>query len=426
MKLASRVRALVLLSSFTTGCVSSPQTFTAAYGPSPILYYSDVRTSTYNYANVRNSLVQRAGYALNSTQVDWYEVTRSGFDYVDEQCNAYLAALYRLRRDRDATKAQLNAIGNSTVSMLGFTDVAQKAILITAASFGLAAQLTDNASSSLLFAMDPSDVQTLVRNQAYAYRAGAAAQRLNYDSSNAAMEGVRGYLNLCLPVSIEAQVKAALQGTLFVAQTTGYGVPSLNRVQTASVNIATINPSRQEISRGKIYVPPPPPVDRRSPGLMTGDVFVTKSEMIDLQNRLCVKATGEIGGPLSHTREAIKSLQQYKIMPSIDGVLDAGTKQMISDEPKCEPSRHENIYEHLALKNDAETTALKARLKAYVVAKKVPLDATLSANMNKDEFLAGNVLNADNRKVMRAIQKFNGGMIVDGRYSAAMAQLVVD
>ncbi|MEN3149100.1 hypothetical protein ABCW43_17520 [Neorhizobium sp. IRAMC:178] len=422
MKIASKVGVFVLLPSLISGCVSSPETVTAAYGPSPILQYSEVRSSTYNYANVRNSLVQRAGYSLTSA-VDWYEVTRAGFDYVDEQCNAYLGALYRLRRDRDSTKAQLNAIGNSTTAILGFTEAAQKAILITAASFGLAAQLSDNASSSLLFAMDPSDVQMLVRNQADAYRAGAAAQRLNYDSSNAAMEGVRGYLNLCLPVSIEAQVKAALQGTLYVARTTGFGVPSLSRVQTASVNIATINPTTQEISRGRIYVPPPIPVDQRSPGLMTGDLYITRSEMKGLQSRLCVKDDGEIGGPLSVTREAIKSVQRFNLKPA-NGNLDAGTKQSIAEMQACDTSKHQNTYEHLALKDDLETATLKKALKGYVEAKGVPLDTALKDNMAKPEFLTGAILTADNRKVMLAIQKSKGGMIADGRYSPTMRDLL--
>ncbi|MBY3378925.1 hypothetical protein [Rhizobium laguerreae] len=355
--------------------------------------------------------------------VDWYEVTRSGFDYVDEKCDAYLSALYRIRRDRDASTSQLAALGGTSTAILGFTGAAQKAILITAASFGLATQLTDNASSSLLFAMDPSDVQSLVKSQTDAYRAGAAAQQENYRTSNAAMEGIRGYLNLCLPVSIEAQVKAALQGTLYVAKTTGYGVPALNRVQTSSVNSATINPTRKEIATGKIYVPPPIPKDRASVGLTANDVYIAKSEMKVLQGKLCVTADGDIGGDQSSTRAAIRTVQQFNLMES-RGFLDVGTKATINAMKICDTTVHQNTFEHLALNDPAEIAAVKNALKGYTEAKEKTLEPGTKDLVTNADFLKGESLNGENRKVISAIQKSRTGMTVDGGYSATLRDLL--
>ncbi|MBY5399453.1 hypothetical protein HFN01_32120 [Rhizobium leguminosarum] len=356
--------------------------------------------------------------------IDWYEVTRAGFEYVDEQCDAYLASLYRIRRDRDAVKAQLYSVGETSTAILGFTGAAQKAILITAASFGLAADLTDNASSSLLFAMDPSDVQTLVKNQANAYRAGVAAQRQNYNTSNAAMEGIRGYLNLCLPVSIEAQVRGALQGTVYVAQTTGFGVPSLNRVQTASVNIASINPSQEDIKKKAVPVPQKISVDALSGGLLPGDVAISKSEVKELQKKLCVKDDGDIGGVGSATRAAIKLFQQTAISGS-GGILDAGTKAEIARLSECKTEVHRNIYEHYLLSNEAATISLKKTLRKYVQEKAATFPA-LQDLVAKEAFVTGPDLNADNRKVITEIQKANPGMVADGSYNAAVAALISD
>jgi len=226
----------------------------AAYGPSPVMNYESVKQSSYNYAKTRDAFVVRAGYSLGRSP-QWYEATRAGFDYVDEQCDAYLAALYRLRRDRDSTKSQIQSFGITTTAILGFTEALPKTILITAAAFGLAAQATDNASSALLFAMDPSDIQTLVKSPTDAYRAGADTQQMNYTTSNAAIEGIRGYLKLCLSVSIEAQVKAALQGTLHVSRTTTFGVPALNRVQTASPNAVGVALTSNDLLTQRVYVP---------------------------------------------------------------------------------------------------------------------------------------------------------------------------
>ncbi|THK33742.1 hypothetical protein EHS39_34295 [Ensifer sp. MPMI2T] len=189
--------------------------------------------------------------------------------------------------------------------------VTTQAITITAAAFGLASQITENATASLLYATDPSDIQDLVRNQSQAYRMGVAAQRANYVSQNAAMDAVKGYLNLCLPVSIEAQVKAAVKNTAFIATPTSFGVPSLTQVSTGDgVVQASVAIPTQQALRNESITRPKPPEGNLAAGFLTGDLpKITRVELEEIQKRLCVRVDGDFGPDKSETREALREVQ---------------------------------------------------------------------------------------------------------------------
>ncbi|TCA08575.1 hypothetical protein [Rhizobium leguminosarum] len=409
---------------------SSTSTITAAYGPSPVLSYASVSSSTNNYTHVRNNLVLRAGFDPQQSGVDWYEVTRAGFDYVDEQCDAYLGALYRLRRDRDTIKSQLVATGTATTSILGFVDAAPRAILITAAAFGLATQLSDNATNSLLFAMDPADVQSLVKSQTTAYRAGAAAQRVNYNTGNAAMEGVRGYLNLCLPISIEAQIKATLQGTLFVARTTNFGVPEVNRIQTAQVSVTGLTPSKPDIRKKSVPIPPGPKQDALSAGLTDTDLKTAASEMSVLQKKLCVAVDGKIGPPNSETRQALAIVQAVGSRPRT-GYLDLQTKTDVTQLSDCNTALHKNVFEHVEFSKPGALAKVQNRLKAYItehkdLAEEKEALSPVVALAESASFVGGDSLSESNRKVLAAIEEAKTHKPGSGVYSYAMARWLAD
>ena len=417
MKSVSCLGLIFALASVLSGCSVGHN----VSGLSPVLKYADVHASTSNYAMVRDAFIVRAGYAPDGP-VDWYEVTRAGFDYIDEQCSTYLSALYDARRARDATNRQLQSLDGATSAILGFANAGSQAILITAAAFGLATQSVDNASSALLFAMDPTDIQALLRSQSTAYRIGVSSQSASYRTSIAAMEAIRGYLNLCLPVSIEAQVRAALQGTQYVASPTNYGVPSLARIQTGSANVQAMVPSRQALAGSPVPVPATPAADALAKGLLPGDVAIAAAEMMALQKRLCVKADGNIGGPNSETRVAIQSVEFTLGRPQ-SGKLDEAAKTAITSMTDCETSIHRTAYEHIILATAGEGVAVKKEIKAHIDGSNI-FSADIKALVAKPDFIQGDVLSADNRTAISAIQAATPGMVIDGNLTPTVHSLL--
>ncbi|MBB5752176.1 hypothetical protein [Prosthecomicrobium pneumaticum] len=384
-------------------------------GPDPVIQAADAARSSDNYLNVRDIFIRRAGYPTTAAYVDWYEVAVAGFGYVDEQCAAYLDGLYRVRRERDHIKSQLTSIGGTTNSILGVADASKAAIAITAAAFGLGSQITDNASAAVLYSMDPADIDVLLKNQMQAYRNGVALQRSNYSSSSTAMEAVRGYLNLCLPVAIEAQIKAAIQNTVYVAVASPSGVPTLERVQTAS------QPRLADVRTGTDNVrPAPQPV---AANLLPGDIpSLTPEQVKIVQRRLCVAVDGDLGGPASDTRKALGILQGRMASFSTPTLrLDPGTLRAAVELPDCDPARRADTYEQVHLRNEAEIKALQERLRMYINRTSHEyINNDTKIIVNKESFVSGDRLNDQNRYIINIIQKINGKEET-GKYSEEVA-----
>lgn len=394
------------LAVIISGCIPGPNGLGVYNGPPPVISASSAAASTRNYLAVRDVFIRRAGYGSSATVVDWYEVSLAGFSYVDEQCTAYLSALQDLRRSRDHIRNQIAAVGTTTGAILGVTGVTTQAIAITAAAFGLASQITENATASLLYAMDPSDIQDLVRNQSQAYRMGVAAQRANYVSQNAAMDAVRGYLNLCLPVSIEAQVKAAVKNTAYIATPTSFGVPSLTQVSTgdSAVQASVIIPSQQALRDDPVQRPKQPEKSKLAAGLMAGDLpNITRIELEEIQKRLCVRVDGNFGPDKSETREALREVQAKFGGTAPTGRLDAATRARVHGLALCDAERHRNTFEHLYLTTEEQVNVVQTRLLAFAKSHQSEMGDVGPLTADAD-FVGGDRLNSKNRAVIETIE----------------------
>lgn len=390
-----------------------------AYGPDPVMRATHAAQSTTNYVEVRDTLIYRAGYPEGSA-VDWYEVAVAGFGYVDEQCSQYLADLYRIRRGRDHIKNQLAAVGTTTNTILGVTSAGKVAIAATAAAFGLASQMTENASAAFLYSMDPSDIDGLLRNQMHAYREGVAAKRATYTSSNIAMEAVRGYLNLCLPVSIEAQIKATVQSTVYVATPSNSGVPALSRVQNASPAV----PSVQDIRERPIFVPPKPDPIRQARGLTAGEFALTLEQAMLMQSKMCVPVDGDLGKAGSQTRVALGVVQLEILKQAPSGRIDEATWRAANTLPPCDSSIHLDAFEHIALRETAAVAVVQGRLRGYVSGHKADFAAGDLELVGKPDFVGGGLLTADNREAIKAIQRLKTPADVSGQYTLEIAEII--
>jgi hypothetical protein len=201
---------VVALSLGLTACQGGNR-WADRYGPEPVLVAADVKKSSEELGWVFQYLAQAAGrpWPVEDDTSDWYWITVAGFNYVDEKCDTYLRNVFIRARERDRLKNGITAADKSTGAILSVTDVPKATVAIVAQIFGLGASATSVIFDSYLFAGNPSLVYSTVAKLQKAYRDKVAAEQ---KASAAVMSGpeaygrIRGYLQLCMPQTIESKI----------------------------------------------------------------------------------------------------------------------------------------------------------------------------------------------------------------------------
>lgn len=218
------VRALtaVLAASFLAGC-----TFTDGYqyGPYPELQAKDITRASDNYKSIINSLIADAGLGKTEPPT-FYETTLAGYNFVDLQCSQYFSSLFQLDRDRAAVKSGLAAFGTTSNAILSLTGAAQVTINVVAQAFGLTSSLNDVVAGTYLYNFPPATTSKFVRDAMVAYKNATTEEQAN--SAPAAYSLINGYLNLCLPVTIEAMLVARVSNTQAIAEPDDRGIAIVN------------------------------------------------------------------------------------------------------------------------------------------------------------------------------------------------------
>ena len=132
---------------------------------------------------------------------------------VDDQCTNYLQDLFGWERKRNRVRDTLTLAGASTAAVLGLTNVSTKAIAITAQAFGFAGGAWTILADSYLYKLSPSIISDIELKLQTAYRESAAKSKSEINNGATAYQYIRGYLNLCLPVTIESKVNDYLAQT---------------------------------------------------------------------------------------------------------------------------------------------------------------------------------------------------------------------
>ncbi len=144
------------------------------------------------------------------------DVVDAGLLYVDARCTRYLDALAWFARARDAASRQIGYVSAAATAALAIENASKELLGLTPLGFTLLSSTIDNIGKGLLFELPPSAVKILVDEQRSAFRARVA--KTPYTNRAAALATVQGYVAICLPVSIEAQVAEAVQNARFVAK----------------------------------------------------------------------------------------------------------------------------------------------------------------------------------------------------------------
>lgn len=166
-------------------------------------------TDTAEQDIVVRQLAKRAGLAGTPADgANWDGIVLAGMEYADLKCEAYMAALIRLNRDKRTLSAELTALGTATAGIMAAAKAAAKEVALVAIAFGFAGSTVDILGGNVLYELEPSSVRALVKALQVAYRESVPA---GYTSRPAAMNAIRGYAVLCTPAAIEAEVNHAVK-----------------------------------------------------------------------------------------------------------------------------------------------------------------------------------------------------------------------
>jgi hypothetical protein len=204
--------SLVFVAVIITGCVDSDR-LRLLTGPGVEINGIELQTYRANQDVVVQNLVALAGYTPGLEINDWRPVVDAGIAYVHQRCQAYIDALFWFNRYKNTTVSQISLLGAGTASALGIVQASAREIALVALAFGVTAQSIEVLSSSILYKIDPSAVKSLVEASQGTYLRAIAPIR--YTTRPTAMSAIQGYLNLCLPATLEAQVMAAVHNATF-------------------------------------------------------------------------------------------------------------------------------------------------------------------------------------------------------------------
>lgn len=144
---------------------------------------------------------------------NWPAVTAVGEAYIDKQCDNFIAALNDLERSRKTTLADLNSIQAATVGIMGLAIAAQKTIGIVGIAFGLAANLFDTTTSTVLYNLPATGVSAVVNAQRVYLRLNETGTLQNITNQGLASARLSRYVQYCSPVTIEENIAKILSNT---------------------------------------------------------------------------------------------------------------------------------------------------------------------------------------------------------------------
>ncbi|MCA3625935.1 MAG: hypothetical protein IOC49_01725 [Methylobacterium sp.] len=192
------------------------------YGPSVNLPEDEVSVSISRQINIMEKLAIVAEANRNGP-TDYYLVTLAGFNFVDEQCDAFLRELYAIEVERNRAKRGLDGAGLLTGAILQASPASKATMEIVAQAFGFAGLMADTYANSYLMNARPSTILGVVSKLQRAYQDQTAIDKEKITSRPAAYAQIRGYLQLCMPVTIESHINERVVSSSAVSGTKATG-----------------------------------------------------------------------------------------------------------------------------------------------------------------------------------------------------------
>lgn len=256
--------------------------------------------------------------ALPAPASDWVQILQAGLDQIDEECNNYLDQLYKFNSQQKAARQGLTAATATTGVILGLTGATASAFGITAAALGLAASLFDAGTNSILFSIEPSAVRNVIKTGQQRYIKVLAANPPT--NRPLTMNALRGYLSLCTPSVIEANVNSSANGTREVVTSPieADALKAAGRVAPA-VNLSREERAASAVDRRVDPRPQPPRVLPPDDIQLPGEPALLATEIRQIEKALGRAETGKRGPQNSPFRRDIREFEaalQYRREPN--------------------------------------------------------------------------------------------------------------
>jgi hypothetical protein len=182
------------------GCESTA--WNSRYGPNPQISAAQVQQSLNAQSEFMSAFASLAG----ASAFPYYETSLAGFNYVDEVCDQYLVALFKIDRRRYLASRGISLAGAASATILGAYRANPEDISAVAAAFGFGSSFADAVGQKYLFSDKPELIYGTVLKLRQEKRRLAREHRDQIDSEPAAYAEIRGYLALCLPPVIDAYI----------------------------------------------------------------------------------------------------------------------------------------------------------------------------------------------------------------------------
>ncbi|WP_210251920.1 hypothetical protein [Hyphomicrobium album] len=152
------------------------------------------------------------------TPYQWKMVLFASLNDVDERCDAYLGSLDRARRDQAYFTRKLQDTTSTTKVVMGFAEAGATAMTVVESMFGFSQSTLNNYYSRRILDTGKKSVEELVSKLQNAYREELFARLKNrsIDRSVGVYYAVRGYIRLCLPATIEAEINSTIVSVKYV------------------------------------------------------------------------------------------------------------------------------------------------------------------------------------------------------------------
>lgn len=362
------VRNLLFLFGFSAvlalgGCSAEDgfRQYAGAVGPD--LYSRQTVRNTALLSAYTANICTQAGLAAGGqcsigTPNDWKNFVDMGLYDIDQRCDAFLDSLYYKDKTNDAILGQIADTGTFTRAILDITASSATSLKVVAAAFDIAGSTFRNTNRTLLQALDPTTVKSIV------FRRQQDIKKQIYGTTISnkpqALHALRTYLRVCMPFTIEMEANALLTS----AQWT-------NRMGESPIEFRAQPRTSEDIvrkpDRGSTLGTDEQVIAMFGPG--SGR---TLESVKAVQRKLCAPADGKVG---SRTKTAVALYYEYKGTAPDAAVLvsDTQAKNILGIPRDCNGDLYLNYAERVYLDAGAWSGFVE------VFNKKALPDAQLSA-----------------------------------------------
>lgn len=372
-----RVRLLgaLLVSVLVAGCMPEDGFRRYVGAPGPDLHSRQTVNNTALLRAYTASICEQAGLGNGAdgcqiaTTADWKNFVDMGLYDIDQRCDTFLDSLYYKDESRDSILAQISDTRTFTGAILKATRSSNIAIDIVAAAFDITEHTFRNTNKTLLDALDPTTVKSLVFRRQQDVK--AQIYQTTISNKPQALHALRTYLRVCMPFTIEMEANALLTSSQWTNEL------GESPILLAAKQLRKDAPDNafEPIKKTE------PPGSGGSNGNGGGggkpwntmpesdiEKNYSKDGVQGLQRQLCAKPTGRFDAA---TRAAIKIAEAEIRSTSANGIIDIGLEEdVIAEEAEgCTalPTGAANTYEKFHFRTDG-TLVAEDKIKRFQIA----------------------------------------------------------